>query len=31
MSKSKQVQGMESDEGEKFAFKDLVKPEDSPV
>ncbi len=31
MSKSKQVQGMESDENEKFSFKELVKPEDSPV
>lgn len=31
MSKSKQVVGMESDEGEKYQLKEIVKPEDSPV
>lgn len=31
MSKSKQVKGMESDENETFSFKELVKPEDTPV
>jgi hypothetical protein len=31
MSKSKQVVGMESDENETFNFKDIVKPDDSPV
>ena len=27
MSKSKQVTGMESDEGEKYSFKEIVKPD----
>ena len=31
MSKSKQVTGMESDEGERFSLREIVKPEDSPV
>lgn len=31
MSKSKQVVGMISDEGEKYMMKEIVKPDDSPV
>ena len=31
MSKSKQVTGMESDEGEKYNLREIIKPDDNPV